>query len=48
MRHVLTHQLTEVEGLVEFDHPLGYRYVPELTEVTDDGLRLLVSFVKPA
>ena len=30
VRHVLTHQLTEVEGLVEFDHPLGYRYAPEL------------------
>ncbi len=48
VRHVLAHQLTDVEGLVEFHHPLGYRYAPDLTEVADDGLRLMVSFVKPA
>ena len=47
VRHLLAHQLTDVEGLVEFDHPLGYRYDPDLTEVADDGVRLVVSFVKP-
>ena len=48
VRHVLAHQLDEVDGLAEFDHPLGYRYAPDLTEVADDGIRLAVSFVKPA
>ncbi len=47
VRHVLAHQLTEVEGLADFDHPLGYRYAPDLTEEADDGIRVLVSFVKP-
>ncbi len=48
VRHVLAHQLTDIEGLVEFDHPLGYRFAPDLTEALDDGLRVVVSFVKPA
>jgi uncharacterized protein len=48
VRHVLAHQLTEIDGLVEFDHPLGYRFAPDLTETLDDGIRLVVSFVKSA
>ncbi len=39
-------QLAEVDGLAEFDHPLGYRYDPDLTEVADDGIRVTVTLVK--
>jgi uncharacterized protein len=46
VRHVLAEQLVEVDGLVGFDHPLGYRYAPELTETGDDGLRVQVSLVR--
>ncbi|MFN8050096.1 MAG: peroxide stress protein YaaA [Acidimicrobiales bacterium] len=37
VRHVLATQLDDPAGLAEFDHPLGYRYRPELTTVGDDG-----------
>lgn len=47
VRHLLATQLTEVGGLVEFDHPLGYRYDPDLTERLDGGLRLVATLVKP-
>jgi len=35
VRHVLATQLADPEGLVEFDHPLGYVYDPALTVVGD-------------
>ena len=48
VRHVLAHQLVEVDDLAGFEHPLGYRYAPHLTQVADGGLRVAVSFVRPA
>ena len=46
VRHVLATQLDEVAGLAEFDHPLGYRFDPDLTEAADDGLRVTATLVK--
>jgi hypothetical protein len=46
VRHVLATQLREVDGLAEFDHPLGYVFDPELTEVADDGVRVTATLVK--
>jgi cytoplasmic iron level regulating protein YaaA (DUF328/UPF0246 family) len=46
VRHVLATQLVEVDGLVEFTHPLGYRYRPDLTEVAPDGVQIAVTLVK--
>jgi cytoplasmic iron level regulating protein YaaA (DUF328/UPF0246 family) len=46
VRHVLASQLADREGLVEFDHPLGYRFEPDLTVVDPDGVRVAVSLVK--
>lgn len=43
VRHVVATRLIEPDGLAEFDHPQGYRYRPELTEV--DGERLVVTMV---
>jgi cytoplasmic iron level regulating protein YaaA (DUF328/UPF0246 family) len=43
VRHVLATQLDEPDGLVAFEHPLGYRYAPELTEV--DGRHVAVTLV---
>jgi len=34
VRHVVEHGLDDPEGLVDFDHPEGYRYDPSLTETT--------------
>ena len=34
MRHVVEHGLDNPAGLVDFDHPEGYRYEPSLTETT--------------
>ena len=48
VRHVIATQLDDVDGLAGFDHPLGYRYDPALTERDPDGVRLRVSFVKRA
>jgi cytoplasmic iron level regulating protein YaaA (DUF328/UPF0246 family) len=48
VRHVLATQLNDVDGLVEFDHPLGYVFAPELTLVDPDGVRVAVSLVKAA
>ena len=48
VRHVLATQLSDVDGLVEFEHPLGYVFAPELTQVDPDGVRVAVSLVKPA
>ena len=36
--HVVSRQLTAVDDLVDFDHPLGYRFAPDLTEVAPDGI----------
>ena len=44
VRHVLATQLDEPAGLAAFEHPLGYRYVPELDEV--DGLRTTATMVR--
>ena len=46
VRHVLATQMADPEGLVEFDHPLGYRFTPDLTVVDPDGIRVAVSLVK--
>lgn len=35
VRHVLATQLDDPAGLIEFDHPLGYRYEPSFTETAD-------------
>lgn len=43
VRHVLATQLDDADGLAAFDHPLGYRYDPALTEV--DGRRVAVTLV---
>jgi len=48
VRHVLARQLVEVGDLVDFEHPLGYRYDPDLTRVADGGIRIAASFVRPA
>jgi cytoplasmic iron level regulating protein YaaA (DUF328/UPF0246 family) len=45
VRHILTTQLTDVDGLVDFDHPRGYRYRPDLTE--NEGTLTRVAFVRP-
>ena len=34
VRHVVENGLDDPDGLVEFDHPEGYRYEPSLTEAT--------------
>ncbi len=34
VRHVVEHGLDDPDGLVDFDHPEGYRYDPSLTETT--------------
>jgi len=43
VRHVLAHQLTDVDGLADFEHPEGYRYRPDLT--VRDGNQIAVSLV---
>lgn len=43
VRHVLDTQLDDPAGLTRFDHPLGYRYRPELDE--REGNRVAVSMV---
>jgi cytoplasmic iron level regulating protein YaaA (DUF328/UPF0246 family) len=43
VRHVVATQLTDVDGLVEFEHPEGYTYRPELTE--RDGDRVEATLV---
>jgi uncharacterized protein len=43
VRHVVDRQLTEPDGLVEFSHPQGYAYRPDLT--VTDGDRTVVSLV---
>jgi cytoplasmic iron level regulating protein YaaA (DUF328/UPF0246 family) len=43
VRHVLTNQLREPDGLVKFEHPQGYVYRPDLT--TLDGDRIDVAMV---
>ncbi len=45
--HVVAEQLTCVDGLADFDHPLGYHFAPELTERSPDGITVAVSLVKP-
>ena len=37
VRHILATQLDDADGLVDFEHPLGYVYEPSLT-VTDGGV----------
>ena len=39
VRHVLAHQLADVDGLADFEHPEGYSYRPDLTvaSTTDRG-----------
>lgn len=32
VRHILATQLDDLDGLIDFDHPEGYRYRPDLTE----------------
>ena len=34
VRHVVEHGLDDPEGLVDFEHPEGYKYDPSLTETT--------------
>jgi hypothetical protein len=46
VRHVVASQLTEVDGLVEFTHPQGYGYDPDLTETAADGLRVTATLVR--
>jgi cytoplasmic iron level regulating protein YaaA (DUF328/UPF0246 family) len=48
VRHVVATQLEDVDGLAAFTHPLGYVYERALTERDPDGIRVRVSFVKPA
>jgi len=43
VRHVLATQLDEPDGLARFDHPLGYRFRPEMTE--RHGNRVAVALV---
>jgi len=38
LQSVLKVLLDDPEGLVEFDHPMGYRYEPGLTTETADGV----------
>lgn len=48
VRHVLAHQLSDVDGLANFEHPEGYRYRPDLTVATTTdrgGKRIAVSLV---
>jgi uncharacterized protein len=47
VRFILAGQVDEADGLADFDHPLGYRYDPDLTESGPDGRRV-VALVKPA
>ncbi len=35
VRHVVEHGLDDPAGLVDFDHPEGYRYEPSLTVIND-------------
>ena len=44
VRHVLATQLADPDGLTAFEHPLGYRYRPALTE--SHGERVYVSMVR--
>jgi len=37
VRHVVEHELNDPAGLVDFDHPEGYRYDPSLTTITGGG-----------
>jgi cytoplasmic iron level regulating protein YaaA (DUF328/UPF0246 family) len=46
VRHVLVTQLADVDGLAEFEHPLGYVYEPGLTEWDPDGLRVTATLVR--
>ena len=46
VRHVLATQLAEVEGLAQFEHPLGYRFDPDLTVADADGIRVTATLVK--
>ncbi|MCD9625339.1 YaaA family protein [Rhabdothermincola salaria] len=46
VRHVLTHQLRDPDGLARFTHPEGYVYDPSLTE--DAAGHLAVALVRPA
>lgn len=46
--HVVAEQLSDPDGLCDFDHPLGYRYDPSRTERAPDGVTVAVSLVKPA
>ena len=46
--HVLAGQLTDVEELAAFEHPQGYRFAPDLTEMAGDGIRIAVTFVRDA
>jgi cytoplasmic iron level regulating protein YaaA (DUF328/UPF0246 family) len=43
VRHVLATQLDEPDGLARFEHPLGYRYAADLTEV--EGRQVSVTLV---
>jgi hypothetical protein len=45
--HVVAGQLTSPDQLAGFDHPLGYRFVPDLTTVAPDGITRVVALVKP-
>ena len=46
VRHVVATQLTDVDGLAEFLHPLRYRYDPAHTTWADDGVRVTATLVK--
>ena len=43
VRHIVAHQLTDPDGLGDFEHPEGYRYMPSLT--TSEANRISVSLV---
>jgi hypothetical protein len=45
--HVVAEQLDDPDGLAEFVHPLGYRFDPDRTERSPDGITIAVSLVKP-
>jgi len=45
--HVVAEQLTDPADLVDFVHPLGYRYAPTRTELAPDGIGVSVALVKP-
>jgi len=47
VRFILAGQLAGAEGLAAFEHPLGYRYDPDLTESSPEGHQV-VALVKPA